>query len=292
LDLLASEPSYYLPEGENMKSKIVLLSTLTLFALSCNILVNTTPTPPAAQTEAPAIEPTTPVTTGNAVTLNNVTFTIPQGLAKDALSEMVSAADPNSAPWDLAPAHSEFTLTSYQLQDKFHQPKIFVYPAEEYAQVQPSVAENIQRIKNIAAGAQLSKDSMPGVPAFNAGQLIATKMESVTFQSGGGIRFLTEYSQYPATVNNHDLFYLFEGLTSDGKYYIIAILPVTAPLLAENEKHDAVVPTGGVSIPADTGPNESYYADITDKLNALAAEDFRPSLAVLDALVQSLVVTP
>lgn len=276
-----------------MGSKIVLFSALTLFILSCNLLANTTPTPSIEQTQAPTIEPTTtPITTSGTVTLNNVTFAIPQGLAKDALSEMVSAADPNSAPWDLAPAHLEFTLTSYQLQDKFHQPKIFVYPAEEYAQAQPSVAENIQRLKNIVADTPLSKDILPGVPTFNAGQLIAAKIGPVAFQSGSGVRFLTEYAQYPATINNQDLFYLFEGLTSDGKYYIIAILPVTAPILAENDKPDAIVPAGGIPIPVDTGPNESYYAEVTDKLNAMAAEDFQPALSVLDALIQSLIITP
>jgi hypothetical protein len=213
-------------------------------------------------------------------------------LAKDALSEMVSAADPNSAPWDLAPAHSEFTLTSYQLQDKFHQPKIFIYPADEYAQMQPNVAENIQRIKNIVAGAPLAKDIMPSVPFFNAGQLITASMKVITFQSGSGIRFLTEYAQYPAPINNHELIYHFEGLTSDGKYYIIAILPITAPILAETDKPDAVVPAGGVPIPADSGPNEAYYTEVTDKLNVLAADDFQPALPVLDALIQSLIVTP
>jgi len=278
-----------------MKSKIFLLGALTLFILSCNLYAKATPIP-VIQTAAPTatVTPTTiPAVPGAIVTLNNVTFAIPQGLAQDSLSEMVSAvADPNATPWEIAPDYLKFTLTNYQLQDKFHQPRIFVYPAETYAQLQPGVAESIKRIKMLTTGAPLSKELMPSVVFFNAGQLISSKMEVLTFQGGSGIRFLAEYAQYPATINNHELTYLFEGLTSDGKYYILAILPITAPILAETDKPDAIVPAGGVPIPADTGPNETYYTDITDKLNMLAADDFQPSLSALDALVRSIVVAP
>jgi hypothetical protein len=267
-----------------MKAKIILLSIMILFLLSCNLYANATPTK-AIQTATPTL------IVSNTVTLNNVTFAIPQGVAKDALSEIVPATDPNAAPWEIAPEHLEFTLTSYQLQDMFHQPKIFVYPAEAYAQAQPSVAENIQRIKNIAAGAPLSKNSTPSVPLFNAASLIASKLEVINFQSGSGVRFLTDYAQYRATINNHDLFYLFEGLTSDSKYYIIVILPINAPILAETDKPDAVIPAGGVPVPA-SGPTEAYYAEITDKLNALTGTDFKPALADLDALVKSIIVKP
>ena len=116
-------------------------------------------------------------------------------------------------------------------------------------------------------------------------------MEAINFQSGSGIRFLTDYAQYRATINNHDLFYLFEGLTRDSKYYVIVILPITAPILAETDKPDAVIPAGGVSVPA-SGPTEAYYSEITDKLNELTVTDFKPALADLDALVKSIIVKP
>lgn len=279
-----------------MKAKITLLSTFVLFTLSCNLFANTATPVPVMQTAASTatMPPTnTPIAVEDTVTLNNVTIAIPQGLAQDALSEMVSAVtDPNAAPWETAPDHLKFTLTGYQLQDKFHQPRIFVYPAEAYAQLQPGAAESIKRIKMLTTGAPLSKELMPGVVFFNAGQLISSKMEVFAFQDGSGIRFLAEYAQYPATINNHELVYLFQGLTNDGKNYILAILPITAPILAETDKPDAAIPAGGVPVPADTGPNETYYADITDKLNMLAEDDFQPSLSALDALVQSMVVAP
>ena len=113
----------------------------------------------------------------------------------------------------------------------------------------------------------------------------------ISFRNGKGIRALTEYAQYYAPINNNELLYQFAGLTDDEKYYIIAILPINAPFLAENEKPDAPVPTDGVPIPTDIGPNDGYYAAITEKLVALDSESFMPSLTTLDALIQSILIT-
>ncbi|HMB24205.1 MAG TPA: hypothetical protein VKP08_15285, partial [Anaerolineales bacterium] len=83
----------------------------------------------------------------------------------------------------------------------------------------------------------------------------------------------------------------FQGLTDDGKYYIIAILPITAPILPENEKSDAVVPPGGVPVPTDIGPNNVYYTSVAEKLNALPPDSYAPSLNIIDTLIRSIRVT-
>ena len=54
------------------------------------------------------------------------------------------------------------------------------------------------------------------------------------FVSGIGVRFLTEYAQYFVPVNNHDLFYTYQGLTNDGQYWISVILPINHPDLPAN----------------------------------------------------------
>jgi hypothetical protein len=79
-------------------------------------------------------------------------------------------------------------------------------------------------------------------------------------------------------------------LSGDANYYIIAILPVTAPILPEDEKAEATVPEGGIPIPTSVGPNQVYYFSVTEKLNSLPPEAFTPSLSALDALVQSILV--
>jgi hypothetical protein len=280
-------------------NKFLSLLALIAFMLACNLPSLSTSTPAANTSEPPAtvVAPTnTPITTGNTVTLNNVTITIPQGLAKDALTEMISAVtDPNAPAWEMAPAHLEFTLTSYQLQDKFHQPKIYIYPAQEFA-ADSGAGESIRRLQAILTNtAPPTADNLPFVPFFNAGQVFAAQIQIIQFQNGSGVRFLTEYAQSFATINNRELFYHFQGLTDDGKYYIIAILPVTAPMLASDEKPDAPVPPDGVPFPGYDDPNADfigYYDAITEKLNAQTPENFQPSLSVLDDLMRSLIVTP
>jgi hypothetical protein len=273
-----------------MKQKLLILGVVTLLVISCNLPGAATSAP---QVQTPVVVPTNTLDTRGVVTLNNVSFGLPLGVANDALSEMVSAAtDPNTAPWDIAPEHSKFTLTGYQVQDKFVEPQIFVYPAEEFAKVNSTAAEQIDRLKNILAGTAVSQETTPRVPFFNAGQLFIAQPHMVKFKSGKGIRFLTQYDQYPAPVNNHEMFYHFQGLTNDGKYYIIAILPVTSSILAEDEKPETTVPAGGVALPQNAGPDQAYYDAVTKALDAMYPDSFNPSLFQLDALIQSINVTP
>jgi len=283
-----------------MKSnRLFYLSTALILIMACNLPSQFTPTSPT-ETSAPAITaPTnTPITISDTVTLNNVTFAIPRDLAKDALTEMISATtDPNGPTWGNAPAHSEFTLTSYQLQDKFHKPKIYVYPAQEYAALSEGAAESIKRLQTGLANTNTSwtSDALPFIPFFNAGQVFAGQIQIINFQTGSGVRFLTEYAQSFATINNHDLFYHFQGLTDDGKYYIIVIMPITAPMLAADEKPDSPIPSDGVPFPGFNDPNPDfmgYYNAVTEKLNATAPDSFAPNLSTLDNLVKSIIVTP
>src|SRR5688500_16297712 len=230
---------------------------------------------------------------GTPISFEGVSFTIPNGLAGGANTDKMTAVESNTdAPWDIAPTHLRFTLTEYQLQDKFHEPRIFVYPAGEYAQSNPIAAEQLDRLRKILAGAIPLHETLPTVPFFNAAPVLSAQIKIIPFENGGGgIRLLTQYAQYAAPVNNHELFYHFQGLSGDGNYYIVAILPITAPILPEDEKPEATVPEGGIHIPTDVGPNNVYYFSVTEKLNSLSLDAFTPSLNALDALFQSFVIT-
>jgi hypothetical protein len=291
------------------------MKTRTLFVifgvvigtLGCSFSAGTVVTPtPVAQvgiigaatmqtyTATPAEGATQAVTQteGTPVSYENVSFVIPNGLATGANAETMTALDTNSAaPWDVAPTHLRFTLTGYPLQGKFHEPRVFVYPADEYAQINPNAAEQVDRLKKILTGAIPLHETLPNVPFFNATAQISAQIKIISSQNGSGVRSLTQYAQYAAPMNNRELFYHFQGLTSDTKYYVIAILPVTAPMLPEDENPEATVPEGGVPIPTAVGPNAVYYFSVTEKLNSLAPEAFTPPLDMLDALIQSILIT-
>ena len=249
---------------------------------------------PIESLSTPAVTPQAATQPGGIpISYEGVSFIIPNAVASGANTEKMTAVESNSgAPWDIAPTHLRFTLTGYQLQAKFHEPRVFVYPADEYAQINPTASEQIDRLKKILAGGTILQETLPTVPFFNAASQIAANIKLISFQNGRGVRSLTQYAQYAAPINNHEIFYHFQGLSGDGKYYIVAILPITAPVLAEDEKPEATVPQGGIPIPGDVGPNDVYYFSVTEKLNSLDPDSYTPSLNTLDMLIQSLSLTP
>jgi hypothetical protein len=227
-----------------------------------------------------------------------LTLDIPSSVANGASgSEFPPVTDEDAPYWEKTPGHLQVSLKDYYvLQGNFHQPQIYVYPATDYAILVPGAFESMHRLQNImSAVVPATADQLPTVPFFNAAQVFASNIQAISFQNGSGIRFLTEYAQYAAPVNNHELFYHFQGFSADGEYYIVAIFPITAPVLAENGDAGAVVPVGGIAYPDINDPNadfQGYYASITGLLNVTSPEAFTPSISQLDALIQSMWVAP
>ena len=284
------------------KDLILFLIVILAAAMACTLpSQGSTEVPPTAtlpSVELPTDTPTVeaPAFEGIPFSFSWLSLVIPPGLASGANGEEIDRADGEDvAPWGLTPGNIELTLEGYLLQDKFHQPRVYVYPAQAFSDLVPAVGDNIQRIENILGGALAGAADLPHITFFGAAQVFASNIQTVTFQNGQGVRFLTEYAQYIAPVNNHDLFYEFQGLTDDGAYYVIVILPVTAPLLQESADLNAVAPPGGVAFPDVNNQNadwEGYYNAVTDLLNGTASGEFSPTLDQLDALIESIQITP
>ena len=308
-----------------MKKIYFFLSIFIVVALACDLSINITPSsntvvpqPPSAtvqavetSTDVPASATIVPITTvpgatstfplpptnGTQVFYRPVSLVLPTGLASGISGSQFPRADgPDLPSWELTPGHTVVKLEGYLLQGKFHQPQIYVYPAMSYAELFPGAFESMHRLRNVINPVgPITADQLPAVPFFNAAQNFASNFQGILFQNGNGVRFLTQYDQYPAPINNNELFYHFQGFTSDGEYYIIAIFPVTIPVLADTSDAGAVLPPGGVAYPDITSPNpdmRGYYASITDLLNVTPSEAFSPSINQLDALIQSMNVTP
>ena len=252
-------------------------------------------------TVAPNPTATAPVTSfdGLEVSVGPLSIVLPPGLSKEARGgEFPRAEGQNVAPWDVTPGHTELKLEGYLLQGKAHEPRILVYPAQAYAELYNGAFESMHRLDNIILGDQnatVTSEQLPTVPFFTAQQAFASNIQVISFQNGRGVRFLTEYAQYAVSANNHDLFYHFQGLTSDGAHYVVAIFPISVPLLAETSDAGAPLPTGGVPYPYFANPNADmgqYYLSVTDVLNATPPEMYTPTISQLDLLIQSMRITP
>jgi hypothetical protein len=267
---------------------------LLFIALLAGLLMLSACAPAAPATATPTTE--SPTNAGTMVTFGPLTVVLPPGVANGANgSEFPLVDDEDAAWWQKTPGHLQVMLGDYYvLQGKFHQPRIYVYPAQEYAELVPLAFESINRINNILGNpSAISVEELPRVPFFSAQAVFASNIEKISFQNGSGVRFVTEYAQDSAPVSNYELFYHFQGVTSDGAYYIIAILPVTAQVLAETSDPAAAVPPGGVAYPEFNDANADwagYYVSVTDLLNATPADHFTPALGQLDALINSMVI--
>ncbi len=291
---------------------ILFTAALTIIILACDLAGSPAPVPSgdgvativAATFQAltPAAPPSnpTPSVQGVPVSYKNVSFVLPQGLAADAAPQAVPAlTGDNAGPWDVAPEHVNFRLDGYNAPDGHFTPiNIDVYPAQEYASANSGANISLQRLQGALndPSAALTNENLPQVPYFNAASMFAAQIQRVHFQSGDGVRLITQYGQAFGPIGNFGTFYHFEGLTADGKYYLVAVLPITAPLLQVSSDQSAQPPAGGVPFPGYNYSDPKYYDDyfkaITDKLNATPSDQFTPSLATLDALMQSFTVTP
>ena len=244
----------------------------------------------AAPTQAP--QPA-----GIPVSFQNVSFVIPTGLASGAAPQAIpnNPDDQSGGPWAVAPAHIEFTLNGYNLPaGYFSEILIDVYPAQEYASMYDGANISLQRLRTALSSpsAPLTNDNLPQVPYFNAGSMFVAQVKHIQFKNGSGFRMITQYGQAVGPVANNGTFYHFEGLTSDGKYYIIAVLPIEAPYLENGNNPSAPTPAGEIPFPGynytDPSFYNNYFKAVADKMNTTNNDMFQPSLNQLDALIQSI----
>jgi len=187
------------------------------------------------------------------------------------------------------PKHIEITLVDYPLEGTTtRKPQISVFPAKEFAQMGlcPKAAidglETILKTQKLLLAEPLPcvfiPDSLPFLPDQHAAQMFHAQEKILSFQNGSGIRYITQYSQasFPL-INNMEMFYTFQGLSTDGKYYVSVILPINLNSL------------DGIQAPNDADTYPDYLNTTMDLLNGVD-NPFNPSLESLDNLIQSLFI--
>jgi hypothetical protein len=252
------------------------------------IAAPTTASPTATPLPSATSLPPTATVQQPSVSYMGVSFSYDPALASGVTSETIPAqTDPNAPPWDIAPEYTLFTLTGYPLfPDAIHTPKIYVYPVDQLTAINPSAGETIIKLQdflNRKPETLAPNETIPFLPLFNAAQMLQAGISYLTFQNGNGVRYLTQYGQALYPINNTGLFYTFQGLTSDNRYYIAAVLPASNPIL----------PDPNTITQDDNFYNnfENYVQGIEGQLGAQPPASYTPDLALLDALVRSFQVS-
>lgn len=303
-------------KGIAMKKILLLLVTL-VFLVACNLPFSTggaeptntpyiivvTETPavpfPTPEPPEPAVEPTAAVD-GAFVELSGVSMVLPGCLPVSATIEFAPAQvyDPMGGPQEIHPAHRRINYSGYPLAGTFFPPFMRVFPLADFPAAYALAPEDysapaIASLQNLLATRPADVDgALPFLTMAGAGQIFHAKLEYLDFANGSGIRYLTSYGQYYVPYNNRDLFYTFQGITSDGKYWVSVIFPVNHAILPPTYD-STVVPPGGIPIPTWDSPTYdtdmvNYYATMKAIMQSTADDTFVPDLGCLDQYIQSL----
>jgi len=277
---------------------VTAILALALAALACNLPgVQTSPektTPPLVEKATQSQQPSpTPMplpsqTPPPDVRFEGISFSYDHSLTRGVETAIVPASQYEDAPpWDVNPAYYEIKLDGYILPDHFHDPVVRVFPVEEYLQISPEVSETITALKNFLVQCPQKPERIPFLPFWNAAQMLQTKVSCLDFKNGRGVRFLTQYGQDISPINNDSLFYTFQGLTKDEKYYVSVILPVSHPSLPQDGNN----PPGG-DWTAFSEQFMGYITETEQKIDQYPDENFHPALNLLDDLIKTLEIKP
>jgi hypothetical protein len=270
------------------QTQVALSVEQTLAALQQDSTV-----PSAEATGGPTAAPATeepqnndPCAGKTTVNYQNISFCYNPALASSTNNTIEAEEISEMSENFSTPQHVQFTFQGYQISPTFHNAVIHIYPVQDYIAISPYSSNIISNLQTLLQQKPETPSSIPFLPMWNAAQMFSTQKAYLQFQNGEGIRFLTQYGQSYWPINNHDLFYTFQGITADGQYYISAILPISNPQL----------PADGDSWPGDlndlaTDYDLNYAENMNILLYSQPDDSFTPTLTMLDELIQSISIT-
>lgn len=166
-------------------------------------------------------------------------------------------------------------------------PSLLVFPmSDQLSSTTKTEAQTLTMLLGERPGtaALSARRALPFLLPIHASQVLHAKAAYVFFHRGAGIRYVTMHAQQRAQVTNQALLYTFQGLSSDGRFGIVAMFPVKASSLPEVPLDDA-----WEAIMADW---DGYITRVRTMLNTLPDSGFTPDLSVLDQILSSLSIDP
>ena len=169
---------------------------------------------------------------------------------------------------------------------------VSVYPVAAYraiwdSQSEPFVADALAALTELLDARPANPaPPLPTLPQMPATNDFAAQISYLDLADGGaGVRFVGRFAQDVSPIENYQLRYIFQGLSGDGQFLIVAQLPITTTALPE-----ALQTMDGDAYNDFAANYTTYLAETTAAFDALATSDFAPDLATLDAMLLS--VTP
>ncbi len=169
---------------------------------------------------------------------------------------------------------------------------VSVYPLAAYQAIwdlagDPFIADTVAQLQTLLTEQPANPaPPLPVLPQLPAVNDFAAQVSYLDLADGGvGVRFIGRFVQDVAPIENYQLRYVFQGLSADEQFLIVASIPVTTTALPAEPQS-----MSGDEYAQFAAVYEDYLAEMTAMFDALASTDFTPDLAALDAMIQS--VTP
>jgi putative hemolysin len=231
----------------------------------------------------------TPSGNTNTAEFGGVKISFDAELAQAAQGENLAAIPVSEGPalGGASPAAIRFLFDGAKAEDYFNPrlAQVLVYKTDEWAKLDPSVAQNIAGLKTLlAAKPAVITGTIPVLPPIPAQQVFHAQTQYLDFQNGSGVGFVTHYAQSADPVTANRPFYTFQGLTNDGQYYVAVFYPITTTLLPT----DANAALGGQSYDEWVKNYETYLTDLIAQLNGLLSAAYTPDLTLVEELAKSI----
>lgn len=251
-------------------------SAVVVCALSLSLLAAA----PAARKPDPCLTP------------ERVHFTF-EGLAKSVHGEIRPALPlpPEPEPgFGAEPANVRFRFDADKLSDyaTSAERQVVIYPAPAFRQLFVKAGQGKGNPVDVLSallkkGATAVQGEIPILPPADAAQVLKARVRLLPFHGGRGFALVTAYAQDNVPVVNDALFYTFQGLTDDGRYWVAVYYPVSTSILPKTVQEAPEL--------KDAKAFDAHFKAYLQK-TVRALEDpktvYTPDLAKLDAMVRSI----
>lgn len=225
--------------------------------------------------------------------------------------EAYAPEDPTFRPDGFEPDHIQFTFQGGPwLGDTPSglRPEITVFSIPAYERHIEGSGEYLVQFKQKLKRLQSLVESRPSnidgeypyLRFLDATQTINTHLSYGSFRNGKGMFFLTHFGNSElAVISNDSLVYVFQGITTDGKYLVSATFPVTLTPrpdeVSPNRLSSSVIQEGAYEPEKRLRhriAQQAYLERIRVELGNAADGEFEPNLQELRKMILSLEVNP
>lgn len=199
-------------------------------------------------------------------------------------------------PDGVQPQHRLFT---FDLSTRYSPMEIAIYPINDFPRMyavnkssMKAMQEEISDFKKVLKDKNFrANNEIPYLRFIDAGQAFQVKVKHFPFSGGKGILFLTFWNTQYEFPSNRQLRYIFEGLTDDEKYYVLAEMPTRVDFLPDesSEEYEGYkLSWGKLNDKAEMKRFAAVKQKIAERLEKLPQNEFQPNLNELEKIISTL----